>query len=202
MANWCLNAILARGRPDDLQRMMEQVSGGMPYTFDLQRIVPMPAELEDSAQQRAWRRIHWGVEENVRSAMVLWWHGDIHVRFYSRQRPPIFAVRSLGQQHTGLLVSHQYMEMEQDLSGLLVVENGQLVKNACGDFLSYFFGEVRDYFQVDFENGGKGFLAVLALLTGLRIGMVREVANKYAIEDWMNYLVPELAQRSGREYLA
>jgi hypothetical protein len=165
--------------------------------MDFNRIAPIPwgvMEKDGRFGEKAWSWLleNWGPTREIESCQYLFFEDKVEITFSSAGGPATGITKAMAKKFPDLRFQHQYQEGWNNFSGVLVCEEGQLLKKVGGDFLEYFYGDVRDYFSIDEVDGGREYLEILSKLFKVDLGLVFGLAKKYPKEQWYTGLVEEI----------
>ena len=97
MPNHCYNKIRITGETDALMRMRDYLKSDE-SVFDLESIIPAPADIEDNEELIDWRWEHWGTKWNTYEVILDEDDESLEYTFYtawSPPKPPIEVLREI-----------------------------------------------------------------------------------------------------------
>lgn len=124
MPNWCLNEVEMYGSEEDIDAIKELITS-KESKFDLNKIIPMPEELEgtqpmtDQPNWYDWRLENWGTKWNVIEADVDSGTQDISASFETAWSPPEFICYHLREKFPDVEISWFFREDGMQMAGWL-----------------------------------------------------------------------------------
>lgn len=153
MPNWCSNAIMIQGEPEEVGKLLEFVEGdGREFSFN--KIIVMPPQLlgqsapakEDVAEENIklygskdwydWANKHWGTKWNASDVTVIYddtspmmpGHRTVRMEFETAWAPPMPVYSVLAKQFPNTNIYVTYNEPGVGFSGWALYKGGELFK--------------------------------------------------------------------------
>lgn len=177
MPNWCTNAVLIKGEPDEVGRLLEHIEN-VSNPFSLTKIIVMPQQLldqsspvrdEETAKDNIekygskdwydWANKNWGTKWDTSSAHIVYDHstpmlpGDrtVRIEFETAWSPPIPVYEALANLFPNTNIFAAYDESGVGFSGWVMYKGGELVQKKEYDVslyeLSQFIGADEEVFE-------------------------------------------------------
>lgn len=203
MPNWCDNLIIVTGRMNRIFELVGWIDDGSGNCMDFNRIAPIPLGVMEKdgsfgEMARHWLMENWGPTREIESCQYLFFEDKMEITFPSAWGPATGITKAMARKFPDLRFQHQYQEGWNNFSGVLICEEGQLLKKVGGDFLEYFYGDVRDYFNIDEVDGGREYLEILSKLFKVDLKLVFGLANSYPKDQWYTGLVDAIRPFSSK----
>lgn len=124
MPNWCLNEVDMYGKPEDIKAIADLITSDE-SPFDLNKIIPMPKELEGTQPTSGvpnwydWRLENWGTKWNVTDGTTDVGEESIHATFETAWSPPEFICYHLREKFPDVEISWFFREDGMQMAGWL-----------------------------------------------------------------------------------
>ena len=127
MPNYCDNSLSIEG-PHDTLRKIHDLVRGEENPFDFEKIIPMPADVEDWYD---WRCENWGTKWNSSGALIV---DDNTYEFDTAWSTPYEVLVELSKQFPNSTISVDYADEDIGSNcGSYVLKNGELLEETNGD---------------------------------------------------------------------
>ena len=135
MPNYCDNSLSIEG-PHDTLRKIHDLVRGEENPFDFEKIIPMPADVEDWYD---WRCENWGTKWNSCDANCDWSPDCLEYDFETAWSPCEPVIKALAAMFPDAQFKYRYSEPGCCFFGDQEYENGRMTYNAYGDYGEYWF---------------------------------------------------------------
>ena len=135
MPNYCDNGLSIEG-PHDTLRKIHALVRGEENPFDFEKIIPMPADVEDWYD---WRCENWGTKWNSCDANCDWSPDCLEYDFETAWSPCEPVIKALAAMFPDAQFKYRYSEPGCCFFGDQEYENGRMTYNAYGDYGEYWF---------------------------------------------------------------
>lgn len=135
MPNYCYNSLSIEGTNETLAKIRDLMNGE-DNVFDFQKIIPMPADVED---WYAWRCENWGTKWNSCDAYSDGVTDCLGYCFDTAWGPCKPIIKALATMFPDTKIFYSYSEAGMCFCGKQEFENGRMTYSAEGDYGEYWF---------------------------------------------------------------